>query len=109
MPSSAISTQNFTIKTDVQVTYPTIVCPIIATLTPSAAYISLSSNIISIDAALIQIPTDYGANPFTITVASSNFPGTLLSETYSFNVIITCAVSSLTITSQALDTPYTLG
>jgi hypothetical protein len=108
MPSSAISTQNFTIKTDVQVTYPTIVCPIIATLTPSAAYISLSSNIISIDAALIQIPTDYGANPFTITVASSNFPGTLLSETYSFNVIITCAVSSLTITSQALDTTYTL-
>jgi hypothetical protein len=80
----------------------------VTTLTPSAAYISLSANIISVNAALILLPDNYGTQTFTITVVSSNFPGTLLSKNYNFDVIITCAVSSLSITSQVFDTIYTL-
>ena len=79
MPSVATSTQTFAIMTDVQVAHPTIVCPITATLTPSAAYISLAANnaSISVNASLIVMPTDYGTHPFTLTEKSSNFPGTV--------------------------------
>jgi hypothetical protein len=62
VPSSLTSTQTFTIKTDVQLAFPTIVCPITATLSPTVAYISLSGNTISVDAALIQIPGDFGSS-----------------------------------------------
>ena len=77
MPSSATSTQNFVIKTDVEVANSTIVCPITATLTPTAAYISLSGNTISVNAGSIVKPTDYGTYTFTVTVVSSNFPGSV--------------------------------
>ena len=77
MPSSAISTQTFVIKTDVEVANSTIVCPITATLTPTAAYISLSGNTISVNAGSIVKPTDYGTYTFTVTVVSSNFPGSV--------------------------------
>ena len=55
MPSFATSAQTFVIKTDVENAYPTIVCPITATLTPVTAYISLSANYstISVDASKI--------------------------------------------------------
>lgn len=69
------------------------------TLAPSAAYVSLSANTISVDAASISLPADYGTHPFTITVVSSNFPGTVPQKTYNFNVVVHCGVSSLTITS----------
>ena len=61
VPSVAISTQTVVIKTDVEVTYPTIVCPFtVTTLSPSAAYISFSANTISLNAASISLPGDLG-------------------------------------------------
>ena len=54
LPSVATSTQSVVIITDVQVAHPTIVCLFTAlNLTPAAAYISLSGNIISVNAASI--------------------------------------------------------
>ena len=70
MPSPTQLTQTVAILTDVQVAHPAIVCPITATLTPSANYISLSANadLITITAAQIATPTDYGNHTFTLTV-----------------------------------------
>ena len=101
MPSSATSTQTVAIKTDVQIAHSAIVCPITATLTPSAAYISLSADYttISVVASLIVKPTDYGTHTFTLTVNSSNFSGTVAQKTYNFNVIVSCAVTGLSIIS----------
>ena len=79
VPSSATSTQAFVIKTDVELAHSAIVCPIIATMTPSAAYISLSANTISVNAASISLPGDFGTQLFTMTVNSSNFSGTVAS------------------------------
>ena len=109
VPSVATSTQTVLIKTDVEVTNSAIVCPFTITImTPSAAYISLSANTISVNAALISLPGDLGTHAFTITVVSANFPGTVASKTYTFNVVVTCAVTSLSITSQASNATYTL-
>jgi hypothetical protein len=41
-------------------------------------------------------------------VNSANFASNVTFQTYSFNVIITCQVNSLTITSQAFNATYTL-
>ena len=66
IPSAATSTQSVTILTDVQVATPAIICAITATLTPAAAYISLSGDFttISIDESLIANPADLGTNAF---------------------------------------------
>ena len=90
-----------TILTDIQLANPLIVCPITATLTPAAGYIGLSGDFttISVDATSIVVPTDYGITPFTLTVASANFPGSVATQTYVFNVDVSCPVTSLTITS----------
>ena len=90
-----------TIKTDVEIANPLIVCPITATLTPAAAFISLSADFktISVNEALAITPADLGSNTFTLTVNSANFAGTVAPKTYIFDVIIACQVSSLTITS----------
>ena len=109
VPSSATSTQPIVIKTDVELANSAIVCPFtVTTMTPSAAYISLSANTISVDAALISLPGDSGTQSFTITVVSANFPATVAQKTYNFNVVITCAVTSLSIASQASNATYTL-
>jgi hypothetical protein len=77
MPSVATITKTVKILTDVQVAHPIIVCPIIATLNPSATYISLSNDYstISVNAAAIIQPTDFGTHSFTLTVNSANFAG----------------------------------
>ena len=80
MPSTATTTQTFTILTDVQVANPSIICPITASnLIPAAAYISLTGATISVDASQIVSPADYGTNGFTITVDSANFSGSVTS------------------------------
>ena len=68
VPSSATSTQAFFIKTDVELAHSAIVCPIIATIMPSA-----------VNAALISLPGDFGTQLFTMTVNSFNFSGTVAS------------------------------
>ena len=101
-PSVVTSTQTVVIKTDVEIANSAIVCPFtITTMTPSAVFMSLSANTISVNTALISLPGDLGTHAFTITVVSANFPGTVASKTYTFNVVVTCAVTSLLITSQA--------
>ena len=79
IPSSAISTQIVVILTDVQIAHPAIVCPITATLSPSAAYISLSADFttITVNPALLVMPTDSGSHIFTLTVNSRNFSGSV--------------------------------
>jgi hypothetical protein len=56
--------KTFVILTDVQISHPTIVCPITAILTPAAAYISLSANFstISVYPSYIVQPTDIGTH-----------------------------------------------
>ena len=108
-PSVVTSTQTVVIKTNVQLTNSAIVCPFIVTnMTPSAGFITLTANTISVNFTPISLPEDLGTYAFTITVVSANFSGTVASKTYDFNVVVTCAVASLLITSRASDATYTL-
>ena len=108
MPSSATSTQTFTVLTDVQVAHPTKICAITATLSPSKVYISLATNFasISVDASKIILPTDIGTLAFSLTVNSANFAATVLEKTYNFNVVISCTVNTLTITNPIASLNY---
>ncbi len=55
-----------------------------------------------------MLPLDSGIKPFTLTVNSLNFFASVESTIYNFKVMIDCAVTSLTITSKAAATTYTL-
>ena len=99
MLSLAIFPQTVTIKTDVENNNPNIVCSIIVTLSPAAAFISLSGDykIIALNAALIALPSDIGTHTFVLTVFSADFPGAVTQQTYTFNVLIFCSVTSITL------------
>ena len=79
MPASDTATQTVKIYTDVERATPTVICPITATLTPSAAYISLSANFatISVNKSLIVLPTNIGTFTYTLTVNSLNWSGSV--------------------------------
>ena len=113
LPSILTSTQVVNILTDVQVTNPTIVCPITVTLTPAAAYISLSGDYttINLNESLLTSPTDLGTNPFVLNVNSATFPGTVTQQTFNFNVIVSeCVVTTLTFsTSPPASTTVQIG
>ena len=85
------------IKNNVTSTHPTILCPITATLTPSAFYIILSADFttISLDAVNLVAPTDVGSHTFTLTVNSANYAASVAQVTFNFNVVVTCTVTSL--------------
>ena len=81
-----------------EVLHPTIVCPITAGLSPSPGYITIggSSSTIDVNRSLLVYPTDLGPHSFVLTVNSLNFSATVAQITYSFNVIVSCGVTSLT-------------
>jgi hypothetical protein len=99
-----------TIKTDVQNSYPAIVCGIQGTLTPSSTFVSLSgdSGTISVNAANISLPGDIGTKTFTLSVDSLLYGSSVTDQTYTFDVIVECTVSSLTISTKPADTNYIL-
>lgn len=90
MPSFATSTQTFAIFTDVQEAHPAIMCPITATLTPSAAWITLSADFktITVIPTMLVVHSDAGTHLFTLTVNSANFSGSVPQEVYHFNIIV---------------------
>lgn len=98
------------IYTDVEVAYAAIVCPITASLTGGSIYVNLSGDyaVITVDKSKIVLPTDLGVHPYTLIVNERDWSSTVNQQTYSFNVIIVCTVSSLTITSKAADEYYIL-
>ena len=82
----------------------------VATLTPAAAYISLSTDFqtISVNKANVVLPTDIGTHPFTITIDSVNYPGPVTTKILNFNVDVVCIVSSFSTTSKPADVNYYL-
>ena len=51
---------------------------------------------ISVDESIFVAPGDYGIYPFVLTVDSANFSGTVTQQTFNFNVIVDCIVTTLT-------------
>lgn len=72
-------------------------------MSPSKAWISYSGSTITINHALISMPSEYNTYTFTFTADSQNWPAQVIDAAYNFNVIISCTVTSLTITSQPAD------
>ena len=79
-------------------------------MTPSSAFVSLSadSGTISVNAGSISLPGDIGTHAFTLTVDSLNYAALVTDKAYTFNVIVVCTVSSLTINTKADNTNYIL-
>ena len=54
---------------------------------------------ITVDESIFVAPGDYGTHPFVLTVDSLTFSGTVTQQTFNFNVIVDCIVTTLTFTS----------
>jgi hypothetical protein len=103
-------TQAVKILTDIEKVHSAIICPITATLTPSKAFIQLSSNydLISILSTQIISPSDYGSYDLTLTVNSPDFSGSVTQKTYSFSVLIKCTITDFQMSNPVTDTTYVI-
>jgi hypothetical protein len=98
------------IYTDIERTHSAIVCPITATLSPSKAFISLSTNydLISILEAKITKPLHIGVHDFTLTVKSPNFSASGTEKTYNFSVTLQCTITDLQISNPVSNQTYVI-
>ena len=110
MPMTGTITQTFSLTTDVTQSYPSVICNMAATLTPAAAYISLSTDFqtISVNKANVVLPSDIGTHPFTITIDSVNYPGPVTTKILNFNVDVVCIISSFRVMSWPFNANYKL-
>lgn len=88
LPLTGIQTQSLAITTDVTQTTPTVICDTVATLTPAANYISMSTDFqtITFDKVKVVLPTDIGTHTFTITVTSKFHPDLVAAKLLTFDV-----------------------
>ena len=99
MPSVASTDQIIKIWTDVERLSAVSICPITATLTPSFAWMSLAGDFskVTVNANNIVLPTHVGTHSFTLTVNELNWSANVAQKTYTFNVLIECNATSLTV------------
>jgi hypothetical protein len=111
-PSTANTYTLFKVYTDVEETYPSIVCPISAIIT-GVGYVPVSINgaftAITLDGNLVCLPGDIGNHPITVEISSRDYTSVSF-VTFTFDVVISCTVSTFTISAtNATDSIYTLG
>ena len=89
-----------------EVAHSTIVCPITASLDTYPIFITIgaSSSSINVNRTFLASPNDLGPHDFILTVKSSNFLATVTQKTYSFKVIVSCNVTSLTFSTSVPST-----
>jgi hypothetical protein len=66
--------------------------------------IGASSSSINVNRTFLASPNDLGPHDFILTVKSSNFLATVTQKTYSFKVIVSCNVTSLTFSTSVPST-----
>jgi len=95
IPASGILTQTYSITTDFTKTDPSIICNFKATLSPTAVYIALSPDSLTIllDQSKIVLPTDIGIHTFSITINSLEFYATVPPKILTFFVKIECTIT----------------
>ena len=108
MPMTGTIFQTFSLTTDVTQSHPSIICNMSATLTPAAAYISLSADFQTITVDKTNLPTGIGTYPFTVTIDSVEYAGNVTTKILSFNVEVVCIISSFSVTSKPADASYYL-
>jgi hypothetical protein len=101
---------NFHVFTDVEKSYPAVVCGYTATFTTSYASLSVSPPYTShvFNPTSLVLPTEIGTHAVTIMITSSSYPGSTTAVSFNFDVIVTCTVTSLSISTTATDFNYTL-
>ena len=79
-------TQNVKILTDIELQYPSIICPVVAVIQPPMAFIAISSDYRSlvVDEAVLtsMIPESVRNYPFSLQVSSPTFPLLVQQATY---------------------------
>ena len=110
MPTSSNVERAFKVYTDVERSYPSIICPITATINQGYAPVSIvdSYTKVRVDPSLVSVPGGYGSHPITVEINSRDYPSIVVYKLFNFDVIITCTVSSLTIQTTVTDFAYVL-
>ena len=96
--------------TDVERAHASIICPISATINQGYAPVSIvdSYTKVRVNPVLVSVPGGYGSHPITVEINSRDYPSIVVYQTLTFNVIIACTVSSLTIQTTVTDFAYVL-
>ena len=102
MPTAGPTTSSPAVKTDLSVPY-SITCDWTGSISPALSWIAYNSSthVITITHSSITLPTDLGTHSFSITVDSTLWPSFVTDKVYTFDVLITCVVTTLTVTQQA--------
>lgn len=108
MPLTSTISTPFHVYTDVEKAFPSIQCNITATFTTTYTPLTISTTQTSLDTTKVVLPTDIGTRTVTVRIASKDFPYSVIPVSFSFNVIVTCNVTSFTITTSVVDFNYTL-
>ena len=99
MPSTIVLETAFKVYTDLERAISSIVCPVIVTKTGgiSSMMVNDSSNKTLVDPLMVSLPSDIGTNQISVQVTSSNHSATVAPVNFTFDLVITCTVSSFTI------------
>lgn len=108
MVLSGSNKQNQTVKilTDVELQYPTIVCPIVAVIVPILPFIAISADYktLTVDEAVLTslIPQSVQTYSFTLQVTSPTFPALVTQTNFPFKVSVVCSVTEVQLDSGAI-------
>ena len=106
MPQTGVQTRTFTITTDAELANPGVVCSFAVTdMLPAMNFISYdpTTRTITVDESLITMPDEIGTHPFTVSVNSVEYPGTVDEVLLPFDVIIKCEVGNFAVVQAPQD------
>lgn len=110
MPTAGPTTSNKAVLTDLSVPY-SITCDWTGVISPTKSWIAYSNvtKTITVTHGNITLPGELGTHNFSITVDSAAWAPNVTDKVYTFDVLITCDVSTLTVNQKAANkNPYVL-
>ena len=109
MPSGSPVNVPFHVFTDLERSFG-ILCSYKATLTSAPTYVTTTSPFTeySVNAPSISLPAEIGTHAVTIKIESLLFPSDVTPATFTFNLVVSCLTTSLTISTPVTDFSYAL-
>ena len=111
-PTTSSTPTNFHVFTDVELAHPTCICSYKASYTLAYTPLTVATTVNPLNTLLtgtsIVTPADYGNHPVTIKIVSSNYAATVLPVSFNYNVVVSCQITSFTLTTAATNFNYIL-
>jgi len=110
VPSVTPIQTSFAVKTNVENTYPSIVCGITALFSTTYLPATVASPFIkyTIDPGLVVLPTDIGIHTVVMEIKSKLYHPTVVPAIFTFTITVVCTVSSFSINTTVINFGYVI-